>query len=132
VINYQNPDHKRVNSFQILCSKYEKVTNTNTGPFKGCSTHPHNAFLEILSEQGLFGLVILNIIIFYILKKILTLKFTNKDVRNKFFLTGALFLCFYFPFKPTGSLFSTWLGSITFLVYSFYLFFLEKNKSINL
>jgi O-antigen ligase len=120
------------NSFQILCSKYEKVTNTNTGPFKGCSTHPHNAFLEILSEQGLFGLVILNIIIFYILKKILTLKFTNKDVRNKFFLTGALFLCFYFPFKPTGSLFSTWLGSITFLVYSFYLFFLEKNKSINL
>ena len=120
------------NSFQILCSKYEKVTNTNTGPFKGCSTHPHNAFLEILSEQGLFGLVILNIIIFYILKKILTLKFTNKDVRNKFCLTGALFLCFYFPFKPTGSLFSTWLGSITFLVYSFYLFFLEKNKSINL
>lgn len=120
------------NSFQILCSKYEKVTNTNTGTFKGCSTHPHNAFLEILSEQGLFGLVILNIIIFYILKKILTLKFTNKDVRNKFFLTGVLFLCFYFPFKPTGSLFSTWLGSITFLVYSFYLFFLEKNKSINL
>jgi hypothetical protein len=120
------------NSFQILCEKYEKITNTNTGSFKGCSRHPHNAFLEILSEQGLFGLIILNMIIFYILKKILTLKFINKDLRNKFFLTGTLFLCFYFPLKPTGSLFSVWLGSMTFFVYSFYLFFSEKNKSVNL
>jgi O-antigen ligase len=120
------------NSFQTLCSKYEKITNTNTGNFKGCSRHPHNAFLEILSEQGLFGLIVLNIIIFYILRKILTLKFVNRDIRNKFFLAGALFLCFYFPLKPTGSLFSVWLGSVTFFVYSFYLFFSEKNKSVNL
>ena len=43
----------------------------------------------------------------------------------------VLFLCFYFPLKPTGSLFSSWLGSITFFAYSFYLFFLDKNKSYN-
>jgi len=119
------------NSFQIKCKKYEEITNTNTGNFKGCSTHPHNAFLEILAEQGLVGLLILNIIIFYILKKILTLKFNNQDIKIKFILSGVLFLCFYFPLKPTGSLFSVWLGSITFFVYSFYLFFLDKDKSIN-
>jgi hypothetical protein len=120
------------NSFQTLCSKYEIITNTNTGSFRGCSSHPHNAFLEILSEQGLFGFIILNVIILYILKKILTLKFKDKNFRNKFFLTGALFLCFYFPLKPTGSLFSFWLGSVTFFVYGFYLFFSEKNKSVYL
>ena len=119
------------NSFQIKCKKYEEITNTNTGNFKGCSTHPHNAFLEILAEQGLVGLLILNIIIFYILKKILTLKFNNQDIKIKFILSGVLFLCFYFPLKPTGSLFSVWLGSMTFFVYSFYLFFLDKDKSIN-
>jgi len=119
------------NSFQIKCKKYEEITNTNTGNFKGCSTHPHNAFLEILAEQGLVGLLILNIIIFYILKKILTLKFNNQDIKIKFILLGVLFLCFYFPLKPTGSLFSVWLGSMTFFVYSFYLFFLDKDKSIN-
>jgi hypothetical protein len=119
------------NSFQIKCKKYEEITNTNTGKFKGCSTHPHNAFLEILAEQGLVGLLILNIIIFYILKKILTLKFHNQDIKIKFILSGVLFLCFYFPLKPTGSLFSVWLGSMTFFVYSFYLFFLDKDKSIN-
>ena len=119
------------NSFQIKCKKYEEITNTNTGNFKGCSRHPHNAFLEILAEQGLIGLLILNMIIFYILKKILTLKFNNQDIKIKFILSGVLFLCFYFPLKPTGSLFSVWLGSMTFFVYSFYLFFLDKDKSIN-
>ncbi len=119
------------NSFQIKCKKYEEITNTNTGKFRGCSTHPHNAFLEILAEQGLIGFLILNVIIFYILNKILTLKFKNKKMKIKFILSGVLFLCFYFPFKPTGSLFSVWLGSITFFVYSFYLFFLDKNKSNN-
>lgn len=118
-------------SFQIKCKKYEEITNTNTGKFRGCSTHPHNAFLEILAEQGLIGFLILNVIIFYILNKILTLKFKNQKIKIKFILSGVLFLCFYFPLKPTGSLFSVWLGSITFFVYSFYLFFLDKNKSNN-
>jgi len=119
------------NSFQIKCKKYEEITNTNTGKFRGCSTHPHNAFLEILAEQGLIGFLILNVIIFYILNKILILKCKNQKIKTKFILSGVLFLCFYFPFKPTGSLFSVWLGSITFFVYSFYLFFLGKNRSNN-
>ena len=118
-------------SFRIKCKKYEEITDTNTGKFRGCSTHPHNAFLEILAEQGLIGFLILNIIIFYILKKIFTLEFKNREIKIKFILTGVLFLSFYFPLKPTGSLFTAWLGSITFFVYSFYLFFLEKNKSNN-
>jgi O-antigen ligase len=117
------------NSFQMKCKKYEEITNTNTGDFKGCSRHPHNAFLEILAEQGLIGFLILNIIIFYIAKRILILKFKNQDIKVKFILSGLLFLCFFFPLKPTGSLFSVWLGSMTFFVYSFYLFFIDKDKS---
>lgn len=116
------------NSFPIKCKKFEEITNTNYGNFRGCSSHPHNALLEILAEQGLIGLMILSIFIFYILKKIFFLKFYNKDIRIKFILSGVLFLTFYFPFKPTGSLFSTWLGTLTFFVYSFYLFFLNKTK----
>jgi hypothetical protein len=119
------------NSFKIKCKKYEEITNTNTGIHRGCSNHPHNAFLEILAEQGLMGFIILNVIIFYILRKIFILPFKNQNIKIKFFLSGVLFLCFYFPLKPTGSLFSSWLGSITFFVYGFYLFFLDKNKSVN-
>jgi O-antigen ligase len=119
------------NSFRIKCSSYEKKTKTNTGIHKGCSTHPHNSFLQILSEQGLIGFSILSAMILCVLKRIFTLSFKNKDVRIKFVLSAILFLCFYFPLKPTGSLFSSWLGSITFFIYSFYLFFLDKKKSHN-
>jgi O-antigen ligase len=119
------------NSFRIKCSSYEQKTKTNTGTYKGCSTHPHNSFLQILSEQGLIGFLILSAIILCVLKRIFTLKFKKKNVRIKFVLSAILFLCFYFPLKPTGSLFSSWLGSITFFTYSFYLFFLDKNKSHN-
>ena len=87
------------NSFQIKCKKYEKITNTNEGIFRGCSTHPHNAFLEILAEQGLIGFLILIVIIFYILNKIFTLKFKSREIKIKFILSGILFLCFLFSFK---------------------------------
>ena len=120
------------NSFPIKCKKFEKITNTNSGNYRGCSSHPHNALLEILSEQGLIGFIILSTFIFYILRKLFFLKFVNTDIRVKFILSGVLFLIFYFPFKPTGSLFSTWLGSLTFFVYGFYLFFLDKVKSKNI
>lgn len=120
------------NSFPIKCKKFEEITNTNYGNFRGCSSHPHNALLEILAEQGLIGFVILSTLIFYILRKLFFIKFKNIDLRLKFILSGVLFLTFYFPLKPTGSLFSTWLGSLTFFVYGFYLFFLDKAKSKNL
>ena len=120
------------NSFPIKCKKFEEITNTNSGNFRGCSSHPHNALLEILAEQGLIGFVILSTFILYILRKLFFLKFANTDTRVKFILSGVLFLIFFFPFKPTGSLFSTWLGSLTFFVYGFYLFFLDKVKSKNI
>ena len=120
------------NSFSIKCKKFEEITNTNYGNFRGCSSHPHNALLEILAEQGLIGFVILSTFIFYILRKLFFIKFENIDLRVKFILSGVLFLTFYFPLKPTGSLFSTWLGSLTFFVYGFYLFFLDKVKSKNI
>ena len=120
------------NSFPIKCKKFEEITNTNYGNFRGCSSHPHNALLEILAEQGLIGFVILSTLIFYILRKLFFIKSKNIDLRVKFILSGVLFLTFYFPLKPTGSLFSTWLGSLTFFVYGFYLFFLDKVKSKNI
>ena len=59
------------NSFRIKCSSYEQETRTDTGSHKGCSTHPHNSFLQILSEQGLIGFFILSAIILCDLKEYL-------------------------------------------------------------
>ena len=49
-------------SFRKECgkSKYDKDYSsiTNGLEYIGCSTHPHNFYLEILSEQGIFGFII--------------------------------------------------------------------------
>ena len=37
----------------------------------GCSTHPHHYVLEILSEQGIIGLIIFFLLVYILVKDIL-------------------------------------------------------------
>ncbi len=72
----------------------------------GCSTHPHNFYIEILSEYGLLGIVLL-IFIFITIFKISKFKLTN--FKDMYFL--SLFLVFILSINPltiTGSFFSSW------------------------
>ena len=69
-----------------------------------CSTHPHQIYIELLSEHGIVG----SIFILYILYHILFSKY--KFIRNHFNHTqlGAfLYLLFVFlPIIPSGAFFS--------------------------
>jgi O-antigen ligase len=80
--------------------------------FESCTTHPHNNYIQILAEVGIFGIVILLctfiILIFYVLKNIFL-----KKVFTDFQIT--LFSCFLitlWPFAPTGNFFNNWLSVI--------------------
>ena len=81
-----------------------------------CSSHPHNYYLEILSELGLIGFLIFLLIFgkvlfdtFY-LKYLKNVKFDNLIVPFMF-----LFLAEIFPIKTTGSFFTT--GNATFIFF---------------
>ena len=39
--------------FRIVCKDQKYKTNKH-----GCSTHPHNYYIQVLSENGLIGLVL--------------------------------------------------------------------------
>ena len=43
-------------SNKIYDYEYSKITENIE--FNGCSTHPHNIYLEILSEQGIIGFIL--------------------------------------------------------------------------
>ena len=77
----------------------------NYGP---ASNHPHQIYLEIISEVGLTGLVYFIFIFFYpIYYSIKSFKESKKII-----LLSHLFLhiFFIFPILPTGSLFGTNYG----------------------
>ena len=95
-----------INSFYLNCLK----------TISYCASHPHNYYLEILSELGIIGFFILIIIFTYLfimigLRNYLTLNFS----KNLIYPFALLFFIEIFPFKTSGSFFTT--GNATFIFF---------------
>ena len=78
--------------------------------FSGCSTHPHNIYIELLSDHGLIGLIIFLVFIFYLFKNFLT---NHKNKKYYGFLIASIVITV--PFVTSQSIFSSFYGSIFFL-----------------
>ena len=74
-----------------------------------CNMHPHNYYLEILTETGIVGFTIVSLIFFVVLyisfiKKYFLLSSLNND--NLIIPFIFLFIAEIFPIKSTGSFFT--------------------------
>ena len=88
-----------------------------------CSNHPHNTYVQILSETGLIGFSFLFFLLIYFIKYVLKhafLKFSKRYYFNDFeicLLSGiAIYL---WPLAPTGNVFSNWLNILLILYLPF-------------
>lgn len=100
-----------------------------------CSTHPHNSYIQLLSETGLIGLFFLITLLFYYifyLGKHIFYKLKKSFLFTDFqicVLSGIAIVLW--PFAPTGNIFNNWLN-ITFFLYLPFLIWSIENKSIKL
>lgn len=83
-----------------------------------CSTHPHNYYIQILSEAGLIGFTFILIGYLTIVFRFIKISFLKNIDKNKanylIILYGGLLMNF-FPFIPTGNFFNNWLTIILLL-----------------
>ena len=98
-----------------------------------CNMHPHNYYLEILTETGIVGLFIL----LAIFVKILFLNFSYKKFFNLNYFQSyqllpffVLFIAEIFPLKTTGSFFTTANATYIFLILSIMIAILKKYNLI--
>lgn len=92
-----------------------------------CSTHPHNYYLQFLSEIGIIGFSFFVIMYIIILYNLINLFKKSKVYYFQFF--GSLSLAVQLlPIFPTGNFFNNWLSILMF--YSLGLYFYGKKNNL--
>ena len=119
-----------IKNFRVYCHHRQNIDKN--AKFI-CNMHPHNYYLEILSDLGIFGSFIL-IIIFFNIIYISFLKnyFSKNNYQTKILLVPFIFLFLIeiFPLKSTGSFFTTGNATYLFLIMSILVALARADNSI--
>ena len=108
------------NNFRFECPKLKY--------YKGlCSTHTHNSFIQVLSELGIAGIILLLVSMYFILKFffIVLINKYNKSNSNISDFQICLVISLsvsLFPLIPSMNFFNNWINTIYFLPVGFYLY----------
>ncbi len=119
-----------IKNFRFYC---HERPNINKDSKFVCNMHPHNYYLEVLTETGVVGFTILSLIFFaviyitFIKKYFLVSSLNNNNLIIPFIF---LFITEIFPFKSTGSFFTTGNATYLFLILAILIGLIRKNNLI--
>ena len=119
-----------VKGFRYLCRNKIYILEKNDG----CSTHPHNTYVQILVSTGLIGFTILLIGFGFILRTMFVCrsKINKTDMFDRYLVCEGIIISAIFvnlwPIVPSGNFFNNWLSMLYFYPVGFYLYFKFKNE----
>ena len=119
-----------IKSFRYYCH-HRKNMDPNS-KYK-CNMHPHNYYLEILTETGLLGFIIVVSFLIMILYLSLYKKYFTKNVLqgNHYIIPFIfLFIVEIFPIKSSGSFFTTGNATYIFILMAILIGLIRKDNSI--
>ena len=115
-----------IKSFRINCWQRKNIQSWESG---ACNTHPHNYYLEILTDLGIVGFFILStIFLIVIYQSIVKRYFFSTDLKNNSLMTPFMFIFLMevFPIKSSGSFFTTTNATFFFLILAITVAFSRK------
>ena len=111
--------------FRYYCRKVEY--NSKIGM---CSTHPHNIFMQLLSETGLIGIFFYLFGSIFVIISLSKLYKKNMDLKNKynFYIASIAIIVNFFPLVPSGNFFNNWISIISYYYIGIYIYSYRKVK----
>ena len=116
-------------TYRIECKNIDNFLIDQQGI---CSSHPHNIFLQILSETGFIGVIFFILFLYVIFKDLFIL------IKEKISIVSSLynfklcilitFLINLFPFIPGPNFFGSYINIIFYIPMGFYIYYFRKIK----
>ena len=146
-INYMSEEHEKLLMSGIEIFKENPITGSGIKTYHRycknlkekksldikCSSHPHNTYVQILSDIGLFGAIIIFFIFIYILLinlKILFIKNPSNLLKSYFILNLGIMINLM-PFIPSGSFFNNWINIMIYYPIGFWFYLSYKLRKKN-
>ncbi len=117
-----------IKNFRHFCSNEKYIVSGLS-----CSTHPHNTYVQVLSETGIIGFLFLITTLIYFCVNII--KHLYFKLKNKSYYFNDFEICvlsgiaiYLWPFVPTGNFFSNWINIAMILNLPFLIWSRKLNK----
>lgn len=117
-----------IKNFRNFCSDKKYKINKHS-----CTTHPHNIFLQFLSELGILGVffyvIVLGYVYFSLVKHFINKYFYNREIlQNSEICLLTYFAITFFPLFPYGNFFNNWLSII--MIYPIGILLSKRKKDL--
>jgi O-antigen ligase len=124
--NFCNDKKYRVN-YKNLIIPYQVYHD------RSCTTHPHNTYIQLLSETGFIGFSFIFLLLIYFIYK--SLEHLKGIIRFKKYYFNDFEICLLsailisiWPLIPTGNFFNNWLSIIYYFPVGFLMWSFKKTK----